>query len=71
MVVSLATNCGIRILWILTVFKKIGTLESLYISFPISWVVALIANLVLFIYANRKLNREQMEQCDGHGQLII
>ncbi len=71
MVISLATNCGIRILWILTVFKKIGTLESLYISFPISWAVALIANSVLFVYAKRKLNREQMEQCDGHGQLII
>lgn len=55
MVISLATNCGIRILWILTVFNKIGTLESLYISFPISWAVALIANMVLFIYAKRKL----------------
>ena len=30
---------GVRILWSFTVFAHFGTLESLYIVFPVSWLV--------------------------------
>ncbi len=31
--------CIFRIVWVFTVFRNYGTLESLYIVFPITWVV--------------------------------
>lgn len=30
-------TCVLRIVWSFTVFERFGTLESLYIVFPISW----------------------------------
>ena len=32
--------CGVRLLWIWTVFPMFGTLESVYACFPISWTVS-------------------------------
>ena len=32
-------TCIFRIVWVFTVFRNYGTLESLYIVFPITWVV--------------------------------
>ena len=31
--------CVFRVLWVLTVYPKFGTLESLYIVWPTSWVL--------------------------------
>lgn len=48
MLLSVFGICGIRILWIKTVFPVARTLESLYIAYPISWAGTLIVELVLF-----------------------
>ena len=32
-------TCIFRIVWVFTVFRNYGTLESLYIVFPITWVI--------------------------------
>lgn len=45
-VVCLAGACGIRILWICTVFQKYKTLEVIFASYPISWSIT---SLTLFI----------------------
>lgn len=52
MIVSLAGACGFRILWILTVFQipAFHTIECLYISYPISW---LLTGAVHFLFAFR------------------
>ncbi|MBR6328349.1 MAG: MATE family efflux transporter [Lachnospiraceae bacterium] len=39
MVISLLGACAFRIVWILTVFASVHTLESLYVSYPISWAI--------------------------------
>ena len=41
MIVSLVGVCGIRIVWIFTVFKASNSLLTLYMSYPVSWVVTL------------------------------
>jgi len=50
--------CGIRIGWIMTVFQipAYHTPQSLYVSFPISWTVTFIMELITFliIYNKRK-----------------
>lgn len=55
MLVSLAGACGFRILWIYTVFSRIHTLESLYISYPISWAITFAVHVICFMVVYRKL----------------
>lgn len=49
MIVSLLGACGLRIVWIFTVFRMYRSLECLYLSYPISWVVTFSVHLVCFI----------------------
>ena len=46
--ISLAGACGLRIVWIYTVFAATRSLFMLYLSYPVSWIVTYIANLVCF-----------------------
>lgn len=38
-VLTILGTCLLRILWIETVFRRLGTLQSLFVVFPISWAV--------------------------------
>lgn len=58
MLTSIAGICGIRIVWVLTVFKAVGTFESLFVSYPISWFVTFLFHSALFIFLKRRLTRE-------------
>jgi len=51
MIVSLAGACGLRILWIATVFQieQYHTIFTVYVSYPISWVITFAAHVVCFI----------------------
>ncbi len=62
MIVSLMGACGLRILWVYTVFKHFGTLESLYISYPISWFSVLFVNLILYYFMSKKVIRKIKEE---------
>lgn len=55
--VSLLGACGSRILWIFTVFREIGTLNCLYLSYPISWALTFAAHMLCFVFAFRKVRR--------------
>ena len=46
MIVSLLGACGFRILWIYTIFASYKTLDSLYVSYPISWIITCVAHLI-------------------------
>lgn len=54
MVVTILGACGLRILWIATIFQKIKTLECLYMVFPVSWIVTLIALGICFMILWKK-----------------
>lgn len=49
MIVSLLGACGLRILWIFTVFKLNPTPEMLYISYPISWGITTAVHLACYV----------------------
>lgn len=55
--VSLLGACGSRILWIFTVFREVGTLNCLYLSYPISWALTFAAHMLCFVFAFRKVRR--------------
>ncbi len=54
MIVSLAGVCGLRIVWIMTVFAANPTLYTLYISYPISWGVTFAIHLLCWMVVGRR-----------------
>jgi len=57
MVVSLLGACGLRILWIFTIFRTHHDLEILYISYPISWFVTGFVHMICYIFLFRRMVR--------------
>lgn len=53
-VVSLAGACGLRVLWIFSIFLLNRSLFVLYLSYPISWAITFAAHLVCFIIFFRR-----------------
>lgn len=49
MISSIAGVCGIRILWISTVFAKYHSFWLLYLSYPISWALSFVVQGILCI----------------------
>ncbi|AMC93748.1 MATE family efflux transporter [Erysipelothrix larvae] len=54
MLVSLGGACLFRVIWIFTVFQQAQTLESLYISYPISWVLTTLAHMGCYLVVRKK-----------------
>lgn len=55
MVVSLAGACGLRIVWIFTVFRWNQTLPTLYFSYPFTWAVTFACHFICFFILFKKL----------------
>ncbi len=57
MIVSLCGACGIRLIWIATVFKipEYHNIETVYISYPISWFITFGAHLLCYFIVRRKV----------------
>ena len=56
MLISVLGICGVRILWIYTIFQapQYHTPGCLFFSYPLSWVITLVAQMVLFTVIYRK-----------------
>ena len=60
--VSLAGACGLRILWIYTVFRAEPTLTCLYLSYPISWALTFAVHFICLIFFLRTLKKKAAER---------
>ncbi len=49
-ITSLVGSCGLRIVWVYTVFHYFRTATSLFICYPITWLVTGLAQLICFWY---------------------
>lgn len=56
---SLIGVCVVRIVWIYTAFRYLGTFESIYMCFPLSWACSLILSTVMLLMARRKLCKSE------------
>ena len=54
MIVSLVGACGLRIVWIYTVFVKFRTIDILFISYPVTWTITFLSHLVCYYIVTRK-----------------
>ncbi len=59
MVTSVVGVCGIRLIWIWTVFAAVGTFEALYLCYPISWLGTGLLHFIMFLYVFRKEKKQR------------
>ena len=59
MIVSLVGACGLRLLWIFTFFKlpRFHETRYLYITYPVSWTVTLLAHVLCFVAVKKKFDQ--------------
>lgn len=59
MIISISSVCGIRLLWIFTVFQmeQFHTIDSLYISYILSWIGCILAQIVAYNIINKHKKR--------------
>lgn len=57
MIVSILGACGLRIVWIYTIFAADRTLTMLYISYPVSWAITAAVHFGCFVAVRRKVLR--------------
>ncbi len=59
MIVSLVGACGLRLLWIATVFQmpQYHSLRTVYLSYPITWTITLTVHAITFFVVSRKALR--------------
>ena len=53
MVVSLVGACGLRLVWVATVFPLFHSPATLYFSYPVTWTITGLAHLIFFLVARK------------------
>ncbi len=63
MVVSTIGACGLRILWLATIFQipEFHRVQVVYYSYPVTWIVTLIAHVICFIWARRRISKRALQ----------
>lgn len=57
MIVSLIGACGLRLLWIATIFQvpQYHTETVVYLSYPVSWIITFMAHVACFLWARKHI----------------
>lgn len=63
-VVSMIGACGLRLVWVFTIFSvnEYHTTRVLYLSYPITWFVTVLAHVICFAFVWKKIKREHPEE---------
>lgn len=60
MLICVLGVCGLRLLWIFTIFQRIHTPQMLFIVYPISWVITFLAEFVAYkIISSKQIKMSQ------------
>ncbi len=58
--ISLVCVCGLRILWVYTIFPLKGTLTALYTVQPISWALASLTGFIIYLVLIKRREKQVM-----------
>ncbi len=61
MLISILGVCGVRIMWIFTVFAQHKTLETLFVSYLISWSVTIFCLVIAYFILRKKLFKKESQ----------
>jgi len=59
MIVSLMGVCVFRVVYIYTIFQWSRTLQTLYISYPITWTLTAAVHVICFVIVRRKIGMQK------------
>ena len=59
MIISLFGVCVFRVVWVFSIFRYVHTLNCLYISYPVSWTLVSLVNIVLYIVIRKGLKEQK------------
>ena len=59
MIASVVGICGFRVVWIYTLVARLHTLPSLYLSYPVSWLLTFLVEYGMFLHYYRVLLRRK------------
>ena len=59
MIITLVFVCVFRVIWIYTIFETFKTATSVYLSYPITWILAIIGQLIYFAIVYRSLIKQK------------
>lgn len=65
MIVSLLGACAFRVVWIFTIFQASRTLQTLYLSYPVSWTITLMAHVVTYVLIRNHLQKKTFDKSFG------
>ncbi len=54
LVVTFLGSCLLRVVWVFTIFANSSNIETLYLSYPISWLVTAATLLLMFFFSYKK-----------------
>ena len=58
MILSIVGTVGLRIVWIFLLFPHNRSLDFLFISYPASWILTFIMQIICFYFVRKKVHRE-------------
>ena len=67
-IISLIGTCGLRVLWVFTVFAAVGTPQSLFLCYPLTWGLVGLTFVICFLvirpkaYAEIRAQANEMER---------
>ena len=56
---SLIGSCLLRVIWIWLIFPLDPVIETVYLSYPVSWGLTALVHFVLTLTVRRRLMRQQ------------
>ncbi len=67
MIISLVGSCVLRILWISFVFPQSRTLETIFVSYPITWTITTATAFITGIFVLKKYEKQEKneEACEA------
>ncbi len=63
-IVALIGTCLLRVVWIFTVFRTYGTLESIYVSYPLSWGLTGICHFICAVVILKRKEKKASEESE-------
>ena len=63
MIITLVGVCGFRVIWIFSVFRmeRFHSCETIYYSYPISWIVALVFLAISLAVLFRRISKNAQQ----------
>ena len=62
MILSIIGTVGTRIVWIFMLFPQHRSLEFLFISYPASWIITIIMQVICYYFVRKKVHRSMQRQ---------